>query len=103
MRTASCARPGGRSSAWRDFRALTLAPLAEEGLDRGRDVLAVGDAGGDHAILAAEGLVQVLLELARAVGALDLPVAELVDARHELVAQERDAALGVARRPVVAV
>ena len=61
-------------------------------------------AGGDQTLLLAQRVVQVLLELARAVGALHLAVAELVDARQDLVAQQvDDTALRVARRPVVAV
>src|SRR5262245_62228337 len=98
MMTAWYLRAGGRS-----LRRRTSASFAEEGLDRLGHVAAVVDRGRDQDLLVAEGRVEVLLELARAVGALDLAVAELVDAREDLVAQHRDAQLGVARGPVVAV
>jgi hypothetical protein len=42
------------------------------------DAVAVGDVAGDDALVAAERLVEVLLELPRAVRALHLPVAELL-------------------------
>src|SRR6185503_7251092 len=101
MMTAWYFRAGGRSL--RSFTAASSAPLAQEGLDRVGHVAAVVDAGGHEDLLVAERRVQVLLELARAVRALHLAVAELVHARQDLVAQDRDAELGVARRPVVAV
>src|SRR5262245_47808126 len=98
MRRASSRRRGVS-----DAPSAMSAPLPEERPDRLRDPLAVVDRDGDEPLLALERLVEVLLELPRAVGGLHLPVAELVDARDELVAQEVHATLGVARAPVVAV
>src|SRR5262249_14420192 len=103
MITAWYFRAGGRSLRSFIAGAPRSAALAEERLDGVGHVAAVVEARGHDDLLVAERPVQVLLELARAVRALDLPVAELVDAREQLVAQHRNAQLGVPRRPVVAV
>src|SRR5688572_13567464 len=79
------------------------AALPEEVLDRLQDPVPIGDLRGDHPLVAGELLVEVLLELARAVRAAHLAVAEDVGVREDLLLQELDAALGVAPRPVVAV
>src|SRR6266850_2095395 len=79
------------------------APPSEERPDRLGDPFAVVHARGHELLLAFERRIEVLLELTRTVGALDLAVAELVHAREDLVAQEVDAALRVPGRPVVSV
>src|SRR5262249_32013179 len=51
-------------------------------LDRAQDGFPVGDAAGDNVRLLAEHLVDVIEELAAAVGAFDLSVAEQVQFRQ---------------------
>src|SRR5271155_2765180 len=80
-----------------------LAPLSQEGLDRVVDLVARGDLGEDDALVLLEGALQVLHELARAVGRLDLPVGEDVHARQDLLLEELDAAPRVVAAPVVSV
>src|SRR6266850_2040139 len=63
-------------------------PLAQEVLDRLQDPVAVGDLRGDHALVARELSVEVLLELARAVGAAHLSVAEDVAAREDVLLEQ---------------
>src|SRR5260221_1317914 len=102
MRRASSCRPG--VSVFPEVIACTAsAPPSEERADRLGDPFAVVDARRHEPFLTFERRVEILLELSRAVGALDLAVAELIHAREDLVAQEVDAALRVPRGPVVPV
>src|SRR5262245_35148808 len=78
------------------------SPSAQELLDRPKDRLAVGNPAAHDVLLRALQLVDVLVELARAVRALHLPVAEQVDARQELLLQDLQAVRDVVA-PVVAV
>src|SRR6266545_379215 len=75
---------------------------AQKLLDRPENRLAVGDAAGDHVLAFAEQLVDVLEELAAAVGALHLPVTEQVQPRQQFLRQDLDAVRDVVA-PVVAV
>src|SRR5436309_11808394 len=75
---------------------------AEELLDRAEDGVAVGDPAADDVVALAEHLVDVLVELARAVGALDLAVAEQVQLRQQPLVEDLDAVRDVVA-PVVAV
>ena len=75
---------------------------AEEFLDRLVDPVLITDLGQGQVRHVLEGFFQFSVELARAVGALDLAVAEEVALGQELVAQEADA-LAVVLAPVVAV
>src|SRR5262245_13290478 len=95
MMTAWYFSAGGRSERSRMARSPSST---QEGADGLGHVGAVVDAGRHQHVLVRERRVQVLLELARAVGALHLPVAELVHARQDLVAQHGDAQLRVPRR-----
>src|SRR5207237_4997973 len=61
---------------------ITSPPGAEELLDAAEDRLAVGDAADDHVLVRVGQLVDVLEELAAAVGRLRLPVPEQVQLRH---------------------
>src|SRR5262245_34150426 len=106
--------PGAPCSAWGQFPHLppsspaseetgpTLAAGAQELLDRPEDGVAVGDAAAHDVVALAQHLVDVLVELARAVGALHLPVAEQVQLRQQLVLQDLHAG-GDVVAPVVAV
>src|SRR5690242_3800487 len=78
------------------------APGPEKLLDRPQDGVAVGDAAGHDVVALAEHLVDVLVELAAAVGALHLPVAEQVHPRQQLLVEQLDAVRDVVA-PVVAV
>src|SRR5262245_62059172 len=78
------------------------APTAQELLDRVEDPFFISDFRQRQVRLLVEGFLQLAVELARAVWALDLPVAEEVALGQELVAQEADA-LAVVLAPVVAV
>src|SRR4051812_36078934 len=71
-------------------------------LDRAQDRIAVGDAAGDHVLFLVDHLVDVLEELARAVGAFDLAVAEQVELGEQLLVEDVDA-VGDVVAPVVAV
>src|SRR4051812_39767487 len=66
------------------------APGAEELLDRIEDGVAVGDAAAHDVLALAEHLVNVFVKLARAVGALDLSVAEQVQLRQQFLVQQLD-------------
>src|SRR5258708_572651 len=74
----------------------------EELLARNEDGVPVGDAAGDDVVALAQHLVDVLVELARAVGTLDLAVAEQVQARQQLPGQQLDA-MGDVVAPALAV
>src|SRR5919198_5313771 len=78
-------------------------PLAEELLDAPVDRVLVGDLGERHVLLRPDGLAQILDELARAVRALHLPVAEQVYDGQDAVLQQLDAQARVVGAPVVAV
>src|SRR3954467_13964980 len=78
------------------------AAAAQEGLDRVEDRVLVADLRQGEVGEVVEGLLQLAVELARAVGTLDLAVAEEVALRQERVAQHPDA-LAVVLAPVVAV
>ena len=66
------------------------------------DRLAVRDAADHHVLVVVDQLVDVLEELAAAVGRLDLTVPEQVQLRQHLLGQQLDA-LGHVVAPVVAV
>ena len=77
-------------------------PPAQELLDRIVDPFLVTDLGQGQVRLLLERLFELAVELARAIGALDLAVAEEVALGQELVAEQVDA-LAVVLAPVVAV
>src|SRR5215813_3264006 len=83
--------------------SFTLRALPEEVLDGAVDGVLVGDLGERDVLHAVEGLAQVLDELAAAVGALHLPVGELVHLGEDLALEQADAGAGVVRAPVVSV
>src|SRR5215211_6589920 len=62
--------------------------FAEELPDRVHDRVAVADFAGDQAPVGGEVLLQILDELTRAVGTLDLPVAEDVGGRQQGVLEQ---------------
>src|SRR4029079_12221696 len=95
-------RPAAAAREW-SCRFPESSALPEEFLDRVVDGLSVFDLRGHERFLFAELFFQVLDELAAAVRAFDLAVAEQVDARQDVLAQQPDAFLGVATAPVVAV
>src|SRR4051812_41334872 len=66
------------------FSFTDLASLPQEILDRVVDRVLVGDLRERHVLDALEGLAQVLDELPAAVGALHLPVGELVHLGEDL-------------------
>src|SRR5271167_4105303 len=78
-------------------------PLAEELLDAPVDGILVGDLGERHVLGGPDRVAEVLDELAGAVGALHLPVAEQVHDRQDARLQDLDAEAGVVGAPVVAV
>src|SRR5690606_16909538 len=82
------------------FPSLTLA---EEIADRAHDGVAIANFARDQPVVVLEMLAQVLDELPRAVGALDLAVAEHVGRWKKLLPHELDAEQRVVDAPVVAV
>src|SRR5258708_37733916 len=87
------------------FRAnsVTSLTLSQKLLDRVDDGVLVANLAGDEAILLREKLAQILDELTRAIGALDLSVAEHVDLWQELRLEKLDTGQGIVHRPVVTV
>src|SRR3990172_2876077 len=100
---STCTRMSCRwaGSSWR--RDSTSAPLPQEGLDGAVDRLLVGDLGEGHVAVGPQVVAQVLDELAGAVGALHLAVAEEVHRREQVGLEQVDAEAGVVGAPVVAV
>src|SRR6185503_10548804 len=95
-------------SRWRPVRDAADAsarspPAPQELADARDDPVLVGDVGRDEFVAAGEALIEVVLELARAVRALHLSVAEEVRLRDELLVEQAQALGGVAAGPVVAV
>src|SRR5215831_4339655 len=76
------------------------APLPQEGLDRFHDAVLAVDLAGHQRLALVEVLLQVLDELAAAVGTFHLAVGELVDHRKQGFAEDLHADLRVASSPV---
>src|SRR5205823_315350 len=87
---------GGRPS-------IRSSPPSQKFTDAGQDAVLVGDVGGHQLVAVGEALVEIVLELSRAVGAFHLPVAEEVRLGEELLVEQAQALGGVASGPVVAV
>src|SRR5271157_642317 len=85
-----------------DSSSIGSASPSQKLLDRIVDSFLVTDLGEGEIRDFVEGFLELAVELARSVGALDLPVAEEVALGQELVAQEADA-VAVILAPVVAV
>src|SRR5262249_41611882 len=80
----------------------SLFARTQEFLDGPQDRLAIRDPAGDHVVFLLDHLLDVIEELAAAVGALDLAVAEEVELGQQAVGQDLDA-VGDVVAPVVAV
>src|SRR5665213_1329527 len=80
-----------------------LFTFAQEVADRLHDGVLALDLGDHQAVVLVEVLVEVLDELAGAVGALDLPVTEQVHLGQDLRLEDVHTLNGVVDRPVVAV
>src|SRR5205814_9910303 len=83
--------------------SFTLTPFPEEVLDRVVDGVLVADLGEGDVLDPVERLAQVLDELPASVGALHLPIRELVHLAQDLRLEQVDAGARVVRAPVVPV